>query len=547
MCATVAAQTPAKPRPAAQSPAAEGWRAVAAQFKGAHVRAHQKFLSSDALEGRGTGQRGGQVAIEYIAAQFEWAGLKPAVNGSYIQPVPLVGVTTERSSSVAFLKNGHQIIPEYLADFVGNDESQSQASDIDAEMVFVGYGIVAPEYQWDDYKGADLKGKVLVMMVNEPPSDDPKFFGGKALTYYGRWTYKYEEATRRGAVGAVLIHTPQTAGYGWEVVRNSWGREQAYVRVQPGQHALQLASWITSGMAGQLMALAGQDLSQLTAAAARRDFRPVPLGARLRAHIVSEVREIQTANVVGILEGSGPKLKDQAVIYSAHHDHLGIGEPVNGDPIYHGAADNASGVGILLELARAYAAAPVRPRCSIVFAAVTAEEDGLRGSEYYASHPVVPAGQTAAAINYDGLLFLGRTRDVQMPGVERTTLGPLAEQAAGAFAVRIVPDQHPEQGFYYRSDHFSFAKVGIPAFSFHLGTDVVGKPAGWGEKQEADYRATRYHRPADKFDPSWDYAAAEEAAQIGIYIGWHAANQDALPGWEKGDEFEAARLKSLGK
>jgi Zn-dependent M28 family amino/carboxypeptidase len=251
--------------------------------------------------------------------------------------------------------------------------------------------------------------------------------------------------------------------------------------------------------------------------------------------------------VVGVLEGSDPKLKDQAVVYTAHHDHRGVGEPVNGDAIYNGAVDNASGMGILLELARAFAAAPVRPRRSIVFAAVTGEEAGLRGSAYYAAHAVFPPGRTAVNINYDAIFFLGKTRDAQLLGVERTTLEPIARQAARALNFRIVPEEHPEQGYYYRSDHFSLAKVGIPAFTLDLGSDVIGKPPGWGEKQEAEYRARHYHQPSDEFNPNWDYSAAEQAAAIGIYIGWQAAIAEALPGWKRGDEFEAARLKSLGR
>ncbi len=555
-CATLVAQTPAPPL--AKKPASDGWRAVARQFSGDRVRAHQRFLSSDALEGRGTGQRGGQVAIEYIATQFELAGLRPGANGSYIQPVPLVGLETERSSTVSIAKAAPEGSPRrpsasaaepatlaYLTEFVGIDETQSRASEINAEMVFVGYGIEAPEYQWDDYKGADVRGKVLVMLVNDPPSEDPKFFGGKALTYYGRWTYKYEMATRKGATAAVLVHTPQSAGYGWEVVRNSWGREHPYVQLPAGQHALKLASWITEEVARKLMRMAGQDLDQLTAAAAQRDFRPVPLGLQLRAQMATKIRELRTANVIGKLEGRDPKLKEQAVVYSAHHDHLGVGEGVGGDNIYNGAVDNASGTAILLELARAFTGAPVRPRRSILFVALAAEEGGLRGSQYYAAHPVVAAGKTAANINYDGIMFLGRTRDAQLLGIERTTLEPIAQRAARELGFRLVADQHPEQGYYYRSDHFSLAKVGIPAVSLDLGTDVVGQPASWGEQQEAEYRQKRYHQPSDEFDSNWDYAAAVQAAEIGIFIGWEAAIQEALPGWKKGDEFEAARLASL--
>ncbi len=525
---------------------APGWRAVAKQFSGGHVRAHQRFLASDALEGRGPGQRGGQVAVEYIAAQFELAGLKPGNNGSFIQPVALVGIETEPSSTITISKNGGAVNLTYLDDFVASDETQNRGSTVDADMVFVGYGIEAPEMQWDDYKGLDVRGKVLVMLVNDPPSDDPKHFGGKGLTYYGRWTYKYEQAVRKGAVGAVLVHTPQSAGYGWDVVRNSWGRERPYVKLAAGEQALKVAAWVTEAAARKMMRLAGEDLDRLTANAARRESHPAELGLKLRARIASKVREFKTANVVGRVEGRDPKLKEQAVVYSAHHDHLGVNPAMKGDNIFNGAVDNASGVAILLELARAFQAAPVRPPRSLLFVALAAEEGGLRGSEYYARNPVVPAGKTAANINYDAIAFYGRTRDVQLLGIERTTLEPAAKRAAAELGFQLVPDKNPEQGYYYRSDHFSLARVGIPAASLDLGTDVIGKPPGWGEQQEAEYRKNRYHQPADEFQPDWDYSAAVQAAEIGIFIGWEAATQPVLPGWKKGDEFEAARLKSTG-
>lgn len=536
--ATAVAQT--------QGTAAGGWRTVAKEFSGDRVRAHQRFLSSDALEGRGTGQRGGQVAIEYIAAQFELAGLKPGNNGSYLQPVSLIGVETQPSTSFVVAKGRDQMKLERMQDYVVTGETQNRESSIDAEMVFVGFGITAPEMNWDDYKGLDTKGKVLVMLVNDPPSDDPKHFGGRALTYYGRWTYKYEEATRRGVAGVVLIHTPQSAGYGWEVVRNSWSRERPYVKLPAGQHALKAAAWVTEAVARRMMQMAGQNLDKLTAAASRREFQPVPLGLRLRAKIATSVREFQTANVVGRLDGSDLKLKDQAVVYSAHHDHLGIDEKAAGDKIYNGAVDNASGVAIIIELARAFMAVPVRPRRSILFVGLTAEEGGLRGSEYYAAHPPIPAGKTAFNVNYDGLMFMGRTRDVQLLGIERTTMEPVVRRAEKELNFKLVPDLSPEQGYYYRSDHFSLARVGIPAVSLDLGTDVAGKPQGWGKQQEAEYRKNRYHQPADEFQEGWDYAGAVQAAEIGIYLGWAAANTNELPGWKKGDEFEAARLKSVG-
>ena len=514
------------------------------RFRPDNVRAHLKFLASDLLEGRGPGQRGGDLAVKYIATQFALAGLQPAVNGSFVQPVPLVGVQTGPASTIAFVKDGQQLKPAYLDEFVGNDETQSESSQLDAPLVFLGYGVDAPEYNWNDYQDADVRGKALVILVNDPPSPDPKHFGGKALTYYGRWTYKFEQATRKGAAAVLLVHTPQSAGYGWEVVRNSWGREQPFVRVASGEHKLKFAGWITEQTARKLMGLAGQDLDRLTAAAAERGFRAVPLGVALQGRLESKTREIRTANVIGKLEGSDPKLKQEAIVYTAHHDHLGIDPDASGDQIYNGAVDNASGTALLMEMARAFAAAPVRPRRSVLFAAVAAEEGGLRGSEYYARNPVVPAGQTAVNIHYDGIEFLGATRDVQMLGVERTTLEPVAQAAARALGFRLVPDQHPEQGYYYRSDHFSLAKTGIPAFSLRLGNEVIGKPEGWGAAKDEEYRKNRYHQPSDEFRDDWDYSAARQAASIGAYIGWEAATTPRLPAWKKGDEFEAARLAS---
>src|SRR5437016_8238185 len=445
------------------------------------IRAHVKFLSSDQLEGRGPGGRGGQLATEYIATQFMLAGLKPGGdNGTYFQQVPLTGIQTDKSAQLSASKGGQTLDFKWSNDFVGVNERLTADDRFEAEAIFVGHGIEAPEFQWSDFKNVDVRGKVLVLFTNEPASNDPKFFGGRALTYYGRWSYKYEEATRKGARGVIIIHTTRTAGYGWEVVRNSWSGEQPYVKVAPGQHALSLAGWVTQESGEKLLSLAGHHVDELLKAADSRDFRPIPLGVLIRCNLPTKVREIATRNVAGLVEGSDPRLKSEVVIYSAHWDHLGIGTPVNGDAIYNGAVDNATGCGVLLELARAWAALPQKPRRSALFLSVTAEEGGLRGSEYYAQHPEIAAGKTALALNFDRLLTDGRYRDVNALGADRITVFPIVQVAARRFGLTLAPDPDPVGGHYYRSDHFSFARVGIPAFSVDQGVDLAGKPPGTG-------------------------------------------------------------------
>jgi len=524
------------------------------EFDAKALAAHTKFLSSDLLEGRGPGTRGDDLAMEYIAAQFEAAGLQPAGdNGTYFQKVPLLGIAMDASqSSVSFTKAGAPAIGplKHLDQFVANDQSQQPSSTLDSELVFVGHGVVAPEYKWDDYKGLDTRGKTLVMLVDDPPANasEPDLFKGKTRTYYGRWTYKYEIGGIKGAQGVILIHTNDAAGYPWSVVRNSWGGEKSFIKLKAGEPSVQFASWITSDVANELFKAAGLDLAQLTQAAASRDFKPVSLGGyHLTGNIVSKIRPFDSANVVAKLPGSDPKLRDEAVLYSAHHDHLGIGTPdKNGDRIYNGAIDNASGCAVLIEMARVWAQTKPAPKRSILFAAVAAEEQGLLGSAFYGLNPTIPAGRIALNINYDSIFEIGKVKDVTLNGVERTSFYPAAQKVTKALGMRIVPDAEPEQGHYYRSDHFSLSKVGIPAFSVDPGHEVVGKPAEWGKKQTDDYRENRYHQPSDEFDPKWDWSEGVQMSQLGFWLGWEAANAATMPNWNAGDEFRAARDKSLG-
>ncbi len=507
-------------------------------ISGQRMRADTRFLSSDLMEGRGVGTRGGQLATEYLAAQFELLGAKPAGdNGTYYQKVPLVGAGTQADSHLAADGKGKTVALKWLDDFVGANERQQASEAIDAEAVFVGHGIVAPEFNWDDFKGVDVRGKMLVLFTNEPDSTDPKFFGGRALTYYGRWTYKYEEAARKGALGVIIIHTTPTAGYGWEVVRNSWGREQSFVKVEPGQQALGLAGWVTENAGNRILALAGRTVGELLKASNSRDFRPIPLGIRFRGNMVSKIRQQETRNVVAEIPGSDPERKAEAVVFSAHWDHLGIGAPVNGDSIYNGAVDNATGCAMLLEIARAWAALEQKPRRTAIFVAVTAEEAGLRGSEYYAQHPVVPAKKTAVALNLDGFYPYGRTKDVVVAGAERTTLWPMVQEAARRYQFEIKPESHPEQGHFYRSDHFSFARAGIPSFTIGMGSEFLGKPADYGDELYGEFNAKHYHQPSDEFHEDWDFSGLEQIARFGALIGLNAANVEVLPAWKEGDEF----------
>jgi len=508
---------------------------LATGFNANAIRAHVKFLSSDLLEGRGPGTRGDALTTNYIAAQFESYGLETS-----LQKVSLLGIATDESKTeVGFTKNGSPIAGplKFRDEFAGGDQTQGLQSQLDSDVIFVGHGVVAPEYKWDDYKGLDTRGKTLVMLVNDPPASasEPDLFKGRARTYYGRWTYKYEIGTAKGAQGVILIHTNDAAGYGWQVVRNSWSGEQAYVRKAPDAHGLSLAAWVTEGVARELFRAGGQDLDALTKAAASRDFKPVPLGIRLKGHIGSTIRPFETANVIAKLEGSDATLKNEAVLYSAHHDHLGIGTADPSDPtdtIYNGALDNASGVATLLELARVWSNTTPRPKRSLYFAAVAAEEQGLLGSRYLAEHPPIPVSNIALGINLDELYFFGNVTNVAMLGVERTTFFPTAQAITKELGLTIVPDPAPEQGSYYRSDHFNFGKAGVPAFTIK---QVAGTEAQ--RAFHADFKGKRYHQPGDEFDPSWDFASANQVATLAFRLGEAAANASQKASWLPGDEF----------
>ena len=529
--------------------------AALASFSGDRILSHIRTLSSDEFEGRGPGSKGEQLTIKYVEDQFRSAGLEPGnPDGTYLQSVPLVGITPDNGMKFTLTGHGKTLEPKFENDFVAWSKRVTETSAIDADMVFVGYGVQAPEFQWDDFKGVDVKGKYLVVLINDPPVPDPadpskldpKTFGGTAMTYYGRWTYKFEKAAQLGAAGCVIIHQTDRAGYPWEVVRNSWSGVQ-FDLATPDKNMGRLAveSWITSDFATKLFSAAGQDLGKLIASAASRDFKPVPLGIHAKLTIHNALQTLDSHNVIAKLTGSDPDLKSTYVIYTAHWDHFGIGPEVNGDKIYHGAVDNASGTAALLEMARAYKALPTPPRRSILFLSVTAEEQGLLGSQYYVEHPLYPLARTALDINMDGMNVNGRTRDIVQIGRGASTLDDVIDAVAKEQGRVVKLDPEPEKGFYYRSDHFEFAKNGIPAFDPDEGVEFIGKPEGWGFEERRKFTAERYHKPADKIYPDWDMSGAVQDSQLYFLVGYRVANDPHMPEWKPGAEFKAIRDASL--
>jgi Zn-dependent M28 family amino/carboxypeptidase len=518
-------------------------KAAEASIDPEKIRAHVKFLSDDLFEGRGPGLRGSELAAKYIATQFALYGLKPGGDdGTYLQQINFVGMDAipAKTSFALVPQKGKALNLKYADDYTVSNRTLTSTVDVDAPIVFVGYGVTAPEFQWDDFAGVDVKGKVILCIVGDPPSDDPKFFGGKALTYYGRWTYKFEQAARMGAVGALIIHRTDLAAYGWDVVKNSNTSEKTYLRDDKDPQ-LKAASWIQLDVAKKLFAASGLDIDTEMAAAGKRGFKAVELPVRLKAHVESTVRPFQSANVVGILPGTNAGGKDQAVMYTAHYDHLGFVPGMAGDNIRNGAADNATGCGMLLELARAWTQSGVKPPHSIIFASVTAEEQGLLGSEYLGQHPPIPAGQIALDINYDMILPIGIPRETNVNGAQRTSFFPTVEATAKQFDLAIVPDPKPDAGSYYRSDHFSLSRVGIPAFSIETGVLYEGHDAAWGRKQHEDFTAHDYHNFSDNYHADWDFRGNAKLDRFGMELGWEALSAPTTIQWNAGDEFEAAR------
>jgi Zn-dependent M28 family amino/carboxypeptidase len=513
----------------------------------ATLRAHVRFLADDLLEGRGPGSRGDALTQLYIATQFQSLGLKPAsADGTWLQPVPLVGVRTISPPSIEFKAGKESIALQSTADFMSTIGSPKASASIQsAEVVFVGYGIQAPEYGWDDFKGMDLRGKVLLMMNNDP-ADDPKLFEGRKRLYYGRWDYKYESAARQGAAGAIIIHTTPSAGYPWQVIQTSWSGEEFELRESEGPR-LELKAWATEDASRKIAALAGKDLDELRKSAESRSFRPVPLGVSVSIDLKAEVREQDSANVLALLPGSDPELASETLIYMAHHDHLGISaeRDINGDTIYNGAIDNASGTAALLAMAKAYAQLEPRPSRSVLFAAVAAEEQGLLGSKYFAEKPPIAPGKLAAVINMDGTNFIGRTHDVNVIGMGKSSLDGYVSEVAAAQGRIVTPDHFPDRGYYYRSDQFSLAKIGVPGVYLHSGLNVIGRPEGWGKQQLDEWVEKTYHQPSDDYREDWDLRGAVEDTRLLFHVGRRVAEARAMPTWTVGDEFEAARLNAL--
>jgi Zn-dependent M28 family amino/carboxypeptidase len=509
----------------------------------AEIDGDLRFLSSDLLEGRAPATRGGRLASEYIASRLRAAGVEPGVNGDWFQTVP-IDIVGARPATMRVVATGKaEATLRYPEDVVVWAGSATGTSAARGEVVFVGYGAVAPEYTWDDFKDTDVRGKILLVLVNDPPApaSQPSHFGGKAMTYYGRWTYKFEQAERRGAAGMLIVHTTEQAGYPWHTVVGSWAKEQRMLPRDPKLPApLGVRGWVTDSAATALLRQAGLDLAALRAQAATRAFRPIATGITLDMSFGNDVQHLRSENVVGVVRGADPRRGKEYVAFSAHWDHLGIGPAVNGDTIYNGAADNASGVADLLAIARAAAAGP-QPKRSLLFIFVTAEESGLLGSDYFARNPTVPAAQIIANLNMDGGNLLGRTRDLNVLGDSKSTLGPQLAAMIRRDGMRLSPDQHPEAGHFYRSDHFSFAKAGIPAVSIGAGHDFVGRPPGWGVQQDDDYTAHRYHQPSDSYRPDFDLRGAVQLAEIVLHFGLELANAPGVPGWNRDAEFSAAR------
>jgi hypothetical protein len=520
--------------------------AAAGQISGEFMRKIVKEISHDKYEGRGPGSRGDVAARQYLAAEFEAMGLEPgAADGSWEQPFALVGVNTDQPDEWTFLRGDNALTLKQWDQYVVSSGLQAERAEFEnAEVVFVGYGIQAPEYDWDDFKGQDLTGKVLLIMNNDPEWD-PDLFAGETRLWYGRWDYKYLSAARQGAVGAIIIHTQPSAGYPFQVVQTSWTGVQ-FELPAGDEPRNQVNSWVTEDAARALVGMAGLDLDELRESADNRDFEPVPLGITTSLSMDVEITHTASANVLGLITGSDPELKDEVVIFTAHHDHLGIGKPnEEGDAIYNGAFDNASGVALVMAIGKGMKALPQAPRRSILIALVGAEEQGLLGSKYYAENPTFARGKIAANINYDTPNIWGHTHDVTFIGLGKSSLDQVVISVAAEQGRVVAPDQFPSRGSFYRSDQFSFARIGVPAVYLDPGMDFVDRPPGWGKAQINHFTDVNYHQPSDEYDDSWNFDGAVMDALLGFWTGLAAANADEMPAWNEGDEFEAVRLEAL--
>jgi Zn-dependent M28 family amino/carboxypeptidase len=549
-CSRAAEAPPSAPAPVAVVPVAS-LPTINAQ----PILDRTRVLSADEFEGRAPGTPGEEKTVDYLTSEFQKLGLKPGnTDGTFVQNVPLVGITGAQVKPFVVAKGTSRTAFKWKDDVVAWTKHVADTASIEnSELVFVGYGVAAPEYNWDDFKGVDLKGKTLVMLVNDPqipdPSDptklDTKAFNGNAMTYYGRWTYKYEEAARRGAAAAFIVHETAFAGYSFSVVQGFLGERFDLVTPDKNMGRANLEGWLSLDTAKKILKMSGQDFDALKKQALSRDFKPVALGLNASMAIRNTMRTIESRNVLAKIEGSDPTLKNEYVVYSAHWDHLGVGDAVNGDKIYNGALDNATGVASLLEIARGFTEVKPAPKRSILFLMVTAEEQGLLGSQYYSVAPVYPLDKTLANINVDGVNQWGRTKDITVIGMGASDLDDYLRDAAAEQGRTLRPDPEAEKGFYYRSDHFNFAKQGVPALYTDNGIEYVGKPPEYAKQKRDEYNEHDYHQPSDQIKPDWDLSGAVDDAQLLFAVGYRVANADKFPEWKPGNEFRAKREEML--
>lgn len=551
---SAAPQGQAAPAPGGTSAAASADTALP-EIDGQAILERTKVLSADEFEGRAPGTKGEELTVKYLQEEFQKLGLAPAgADGTYIQNVPLVGITATNTDPFTVTGKSQARGFKWGEDVVAWSKHVAPKAGIrQSDLIFAGYGVKAPEYQWNDFKDVDVKGKTIIVLVNDPqvpdPADpsslDPKLFNGKAMTYYGRWTYKYEQGAREGAAGVLVVHETGPAGYPFSVVQGNLEEKFDLVTPDKNMGRSAIEGWITLDTAKQIFQMAGHDFDALKKQALSRDFTPVPLGLKASLGIRNTMRTIESRNVVAKLEGSDPAKKDEYVVYTSHWDHLGVGAPVKGDRIYNGALDNASGVASLLEIARAFTQAQPPPERSILFLMVTAEEQGLLGSQHYAVAPIYPLAKTVANINIDGVNQWGRTRDITVIGMGASDLDDYLRRAAAVQGRTLRPDPEPEKGFYYRSDHFNFAKEGVPALYTDSGVDYIGKDPEYGRRKRDEYTEHDYHAPSDEVKPDWDLSGAVEDAQLLYLVGYWVANADTFPEWKAGNEFKAKRDEML--